>query len=154
VLRTETPMLIPRPARAPMLPGGVTAGAQAGQADDQVRRLAAERALDEVLAESFPASDPPSWTPGIARPAAALRVEDNAARGAITTNPETRPPVAVEVIDVAHPSHDEWTVFGALTSIAAASGVVLLVPFVILLVGLPIALVVRGLIEVVTWLTR
>jgi len=31
------------------------------------RRAAVERALDDVLAESFPASDPPSWNPGIAR---------------------------------------------------------------------------------------
>ena len=31
------------------------------------RRLAAERALDAVLADSFPASDPPSWTLGVSR---------------------------------------------------------------------------------------
>ncbi len=30
-------------------------------------RLAAERALDDVLADSFPASDPPSWNPGVTR---------------------------------------------------------------------------------------
>lgn len=29
------------------------------------QRLAAERALDAVLADSFPASDPPSWTLGV-----------------------------------------------------------------------------------------
>ena len=31
------------------------------------RRLAAELALDKVLEDSFPASDPPSWNPGTAR---------------------------------------------------------------------------------------
>ena len=35
------------------------------------RRLAAERALDAVLADSFPASDPPPWTLGVS-----LRRED------------------------------------------------------------------------------
>ena len=28
--------------------------------------------VDDVLADSFPASDPPSWTPGMARPAPAM----------------------------------------------------------------------------------
>ena len=35
------------------------------------RRLAAEQALDAVLADSFPASDPPPWTLGVS-----LRRED------------------------------------------------------------------------------
>lgn len=39
--------------------------------DDDFRnrpdRLAAERAIDNVLEDSFPASDPPSWNAGVAR---------------------------------------------------------------------------------------
>lgn len=38
-------------------------------------------------------------------------------------------------------------------SFVAAIGIVLLVPFVFLLVGLPIVLVVRGLIEAMGWLS-
>ena len=34
---------------------------------DPPNRLAAECTIDDVLADSFPASDPPSWNPGLTR---------------------------------------------------------------------------------------
>ena len=40
------------------------------------QRLAAERALDAVLADSFPASDPPSWTLGVAHVAVGDRRDE------------------------------------------------------------------------------
>lgn len=43
--------------------------AQEALSEARQRRLAAERALDAVLADSFPASDPPSWTLGVSRSA-------------------------------------------------------------------------------------
>jgi hypothetical protein len=39
-----------------------------------------------------------------------------------------------------------------LVSLAGAAAIALLVPFVILLVGLPVALTVRGLLEAIGWL--
>ena len=80
-----------------------------------------ELTVDEALAESFPASDPPSWTLGMARPRPVRRT-------------------------------GERNVIDGVTSLAAAGGLVLLVPFVILFVGVPLALVVRGLLEAVSWL--
>ena len=53
--------------------GSPTAEARSAEAASEARerRLVAERALDAVLADSFPASDPPSWTLGVS-----LRRED------------------------------------------------------------------------------
>jgi hypothetical protein len=47
--------------------GTATAELLGAEAESHAReqRLAAERALDAVLADSFPASDPPSWTLGV-----------------------------------------------------------------------------------------
>ena len=56
-----------------------------------------------------------------------------------------------DVIDVSRPTRGGRTFLQGLVSLAGAAGIALAVPFVILLIGLPIALTVRGLLEVVGW---
>ena len=65
MLHTRTTMEYRAGTAAALTPSIV--GVEAFAEGERRRRLAAERALDEVLADSFPASDPPSWNPGIAR---------------------------------------------------------------------------------------
>ena len=57
--------------------------------------------IDDVLAGSFPASDPPAWTPGIARPAPA-----DTARVAVKgiADDDTKDVQAGGVIDVSRSS--------------------------------------------------
>lgn len=87
-------------------------------------------AIDDVLAGTFPASDPPAWTPGMARPA---------------------PVGAADVVDVSLPTDSERTLGHGLASLLAAGGVALLVPVAILALGTPVALAVRGLLEAARW---
>ena len=56
-----------------------------------------------------------------------------------------------DVIDVSL-RRTKRTFLQGLVSLAGAVGIALLVPFAILLIGLPIALVVRGIAEAIGWL--
>jgi hypothetical protein len=108
--------------------------------------------MDDALAASFPASDPPAWNPGLARPVPVDELRDRVT-DVRPTAPRGERAAATRVgIGVSRPYRSEWTLLQVVTSLAGAAAVVLLVPFVILLVGLPIALAVRGLLEVVLWL--
>ena len=99
------------------------------------------QAIDDVLAGTFPASDPPAWTPGIARlaPEAAPRPVDKNTRHDRANG--------ADVIDVSRPPDSTRTFARALVSLTGAIGVVLLVPVAILAVGTPVALGVRGVLE-------
>jgi hypothetical protein len=56
------------------------------------------------------------------------------------------------VDDVSRPAGDGRTFLEGLVSLAGAAGIALLVPFAILLIGMPIALAVRGVVETASWL--
>ena len=97
-----------------------------------------EATIDWAIEGSFPASDPPSWAPGMARPAPpehAFRRPAPAVAGA--------PPA---IIDPARPTA-KLALAEVLTATVSAAGLTLLVPIAVLLVGLPIALAIRALVE-------
>ena len=108
-----------------------------------------EAALDEALAESFPASDPPAWNQGITRPVPVSQAKSDAH---LDGRDAGRGGAAAERHDVRSPPGR--SVLQAFTSQAGALGIVLLVPLAILALGIPIALVLRGVIEAVGWLWR
>jgi hypothetical protein len=80
VLHTKHAIELRIGTAAEILPPIVTADSLAWESSGRSSRLAAEWALDEVLADSFPASDPPSWNPGIARPDPSVGLELHATR--------------------------------------------------------------------------
>jgi hypothetical protein len=118
------------------------------QTVDRQARLDAERALDEVLADSFPASDPPSWNSGIIRPQPAVHL----ASGSVPAQDADRSLRMVDVIGVSGPTHGVRSFFQALVTLCGAAAFALLFAVAILLVGLPIVLILRGVLEAIGWL--
>jgi hypothetical protein len=119
VLHTRTAMSVGNETVGAFVPGR---GAHTKEFDAQPGRLVRERAVDDVLSASFPASDPPSWNPGTARPDP---------RGAGVDAVAARPN---DIITISTPIRDV-TFLRGLISVAAAVAIVLLLPLLILLVG-------------------
>jgi hypothetical protein len=138
-------------ASAAILPTIVTVDRFAEESNERRSRLAAEQALDATLADSFPASDPPSWNPGFARPGPAAGLERHAEHMESVADSDRGTRVS-DIIDVSRRSSADRTFLQSLVSLAGAAGIALSVPFAILLVGLPVVLAVRGVLEVIGWL--
>jgi hypothetical protein len=136
-----------------LLPSIAEGDVRVARSVDQEARYAAELALDQVLEDSFPASDPPSWTLGVARPASFSRTgsAESTDETAMENSDRRSATVTSDVIDISLPRAGR-TFIQALVSLAGAAGIALLVPFAILLIGLPAALLVRGVTEAVGWL--
>ena len=100
------------------------------------------QAIDDVLAGSFPASDPPAWTPGLARLAPARE----AAPDGGSTRQDAAAPVA-GVIDVSRSAASDRTLGRAFVSLLAAMALTALVPLVVLAIGTPVALAARAVLE-------
>jgi hypothetical protein len=125
--------------------------------DLEHRRItdASERAVDQALADSFPASDPPPWTLGVVYAPSEFHAIAGLPRfSTASVRDEGAPPPdpVKDVIILDGGSRARRTPIQWLMTLAGVMGLVLLVPFAILIIGLPVALAVRGIVEAVTWL--
>jgi hypothetical protein len=75
---------------AAIVPAALEIDGRVEDVSDRRARLAAERAIDDVLADSFPASDPPSWNPGITGLALGGNLADRASGHTPLTDTGTR----------------------------------------------------------------
>jgi hypothetical protein len=129
--------------------------ARAGQLEARRADADRESALDQVLADSFPASDPPPWTLGVARrdsnPDAIAPLSRSVADSARADVAGPRALVN-DVVILGGGSRGPRTSIQRLATLAGGMGVALLVPVAILVVGLPVVLLVRGIVEAITWL--
>lgn len=101
------------------------------------------------LAVPLRAGDPQPWMPGVARPEALGHAGSAVSAGA-TLEDGGCDTVRADAFDVSLPR--PYAVLQGLVSLGGAAGLVLLLPFAILLFGLPVALGVRGMVEAVSWL--